>query len=285
MPRRSCRLLSSVQQIGNRPPTSDRAHVGPPNPGQGYEKSKRDPLREDRIHNEAIVDARPEEQAMSWYYYLEGKISFPFRAKCLAANASRRSERVKPSRSYAWQRRICASTICLCRSVGRVGRSPSLYLNWPRSILTNQPKKPSATGITGVPRATASNLRTGTESSQSCSRISLLRNGEDREDFSNCSMFGLFHFIARPRSSRSRLAKDRTIILLICEFRRHREAHLPPSRCRRGVLYFLSEASRLASAIGEPGRLLDSLIEAQVHESTTKGDSFLPICVIPSDQC
>ena len=24
---------------------------------------------------------------MSWYYYLEGKISFPFRAKCLAAHA------------------------------------------------------------------------------------------------------------------------------------------------------------------------------------------------------
>jgi Calcium binding len=48
---------------------------------------KRDPVREDRIHNEAIVDARPEEQAMGWYYYLEGKISFPFRAKCLAANA------------------------------------------------------------------------------------------------------------------------------------------------------------------------------------------------------
>ena len=47
-------------------------------------RPKRDPLREDRIHNEAIVDARPEEQAMSWYYYLEGKISFPFRAKCLA---------------------------------------------------------------------------------------------------------------------------------------------------------------------------------------------------------
>ena len=50
-------------------------------------RPKRDPVREDRIHNEAIVDARPEEQAMSWYYYLEGKISFPFRARCLAANA------------------------------------------------------------------------------------------------------------------------------------------------------------------------------------------------------
>ncbi len=50
-------------------------------------KPKRDPVREDRIYNEAIVDARPEEQAMSWYYYLEGKISFPLRARCLAANA------------------------------------------------------------------------------------------------------------------------------------------------------------------------------------------------------
>jgi hypothetical protein len=44
-------------------------------------------VREDRIHNEAIVDARPEEQAMSWYYYLESKITFPFRARCVAASA------------------------------------------------------------------------------------------------------------------------------------------------------------------------------------------------------
>jgi hypothetical protein len=50
-------------------------------------RPKRDPEREDRIHNEAIVDASPEEQAMSWYYYLEGKISFPFRARCVAASA------------------------------------------------------------------------------------------------------------------------------------------------------------------------------------------------------
>jgi hypothetical protein len=48
-------------------------------------RAKRDPAREDRIHNEAIVDARPEEQAMSWHYYLESKISFPFRARCVAA--------------------------------------------------------------------------------------------------------------------------------------------------------------------------------------------------------
>jgi hypothetical protein len=50
-------------------------------------RPKQDPVREDRICNEAIVDARPEEQAMSWYYYLEGKMSFPFRAKCVATKA------------------------------------------------------------------------------------------------------------------------------------------------------------------------------------------------------
>lgn len=43
-------------------------------------------MREDRIHNEAIVDAGPDEQALSWYYYLENKISFPFRARCVAVN-------------------------------------------------------------------------------------------------------------------------------------------------------------------------------------------------------
>ena len=50
-------------------------------------RPKRDTIREDRIYNEAIVDARPEEQALSWYYYLEGKLTFPFRARCVAANA------------------------------------------------------------------------------------------------------------------------------------------------------------------------------------------------------
>ena len=43
-------------------------------------------MREERIHNEAVVDAYgPEEQAMGWYYYLENKIRFPFRAKCIVA--------------------------------------------------------------------------------------------------------------------------------------------------------------------------------------------------------
>jgi len=49
-------------------------------------KPKRDRVREERIHNEAVVDAYgPEEQAMGWYYYLESKIRFPFQAKCIVA--------------------------------------------------------------------------------------------------------------------------------------------------------------------------------------------------------
>jgi Calcium binding len=66
-----------------------RAHLGAPNPdSKDMKKPKKDPVREDRIHNEAIVDAYgPEEQAMSWYYYLDGRIRFPFQAKCTAAKA------------------------------------------------------------------------------------------------------------------------------------------------------------------------------------------------------
>ena len=49
-------------------------------------KGRKDPEREDRIHNEAIVDTYgPEEQAMGWYYYLENKLRFPFQARCIAS--------------------------------------------------------------------------------------------------------------------------------------------------------------------------------------------------------
>jgi hypothetical protein len=52
-------------------------------------KPAKDPVREDRIHEEAIVDAYgPEEKAMSWYYYLEGKLTFPFEARCIGAKTT-----------------------------------------------------------------------------------------------------------------------------------------------------------------------------------------------------
>lgn len=45
-------------------------------------KREKDAEREERIMMEAIVDAYgPEEQAMGWYYYLQDKITFPFKAR------------------------------------------------------------------------------------------------------------------------------------------------------------------------------------------------------------
>ena len=112
-------------------------------------RPKRDPVREDRIYNEAIVDARPEEQAMSWYYYLEGKISFPFQARCVAANAVsplRKGETVEVLRMAVAD--ACEHDMFV-QTVGWSGKWQSLSLNCAPSIQTNQPKKPSATGITG----------------------------------------------------------------------------------------------------------------------------------------
>ncbi|MFH0342679.1 MAG: calcium-binding protein [Chromatiales bacterium] len=46
---------------------------------------KPDRARERRILDEIVVDAySPEERAMGWYYYLEKKLAFPFKAKCVA---------------------------------------------------------------------------------------------------------------------------------------------------------------------------------------------------------
>jgi hypothetical protein len=49
-------------------------------------KAQRNPDRENRIHEEIIVDAYgPEEQAMGWYYYLQDKLQFPYQAQCVAS--------------------------------------------------------------------------------------------------------------------------------------------------------------------------------------------------------
>ena len=69
-------------------PVSGATHPDGEETVTDMEKRKRDPTREDRIQNEVIVDAYgPEEQALGWYYYLEGKIRFPFQAKCIVAKA------------------------------------------------------------------------------------------------------------------------------------------------------------------------------------------------------
>ena len=50
-------------------------------------KPRKDPIREDRIHHEAIVDAYgAEERAMGWYYHLENQLQFPFQARGITTN-------------------------------------------------------------------------------------------------------------------------------------------------------------------------------------------------------
>lgn len=59
----------------------------------------KDPDREERISMEITVDAYgPEEQAISWYYYLEEALSFPFSAICILEkqiSPLRRDDKVK----------------------------------------------------------------------------------------------------------------------------------------------------------------------------------------------
>ncbi len=60
---------------------------------------KKDKSREDRITLEVVVDAYDEnERALGRYYYLEDKLAFPFKAKCIAPreiSPLKRGEEVK----------------------------------------------------------------------------------------------------------------------------------------------------------------------------------------------
>jgi hypothetical protein len=47
-----------------------------------------DDERDERIRNEVIVDTyTPDEQAISWCYYLERRLPFPFQARCIEKRA------------------------------------------------------------------------------------------------------------------------------------------------------------------------------------------------------
>jgi hypothetical protein len=55
----------------------------------GRPEVETDEVRERRIDMEIVVDAYDEqERAIGWYYYLEGKINFPFLARCAARRST-----------------------------------------------------------------------------------------------------------------------------------------------------------------------------------------------------
>ena len=93
---------------------------------------RKDPEREDRIQNEAIVDAYGlEEQAMSWYYYLENKIHFPFRAKCIASKTTSplRKGEIVEVRRLAPEDACTSDMLVLIRWQGRNIAVPLSQLN------------------------------------------------------------------------------------------------------------------------------------------------------------
>ena len=55
-------------------------------------KVELDEIRENRIANEAVVDAYEEEEiAMGWYYYLQDRLVFPFQARWGSRKSSDRT--------------------------------------------------------------------------------------------------------------------------------------------------------------------------------------------------
>jgi hypothetical protein len=77
--------IAAEEYFGRYPPVQCSA---PAWGKSAMRKAAKDQIREERINDEAIVDAYgPEEKAMSWYYYLEGKLSFPFQARCVVSRA------------------------------------------------------------------------------------------------------------------------------------------------------------------------------------------------------
>jgi hypothetical protein len=50
---------------------------------RAFKPHREERQREDRIANEILVDAyNQSERALSWYYYLERRLRFPFAARC-----------------------------------------------------------------------------------------------------------------------------------------------------------------------------------------------------------
>ena len=78
-------------------------------------KPKKDPIREGRIHNDAIADANgPEELVVGWHCYLDDKIQFPFQATCIAPKIVSPLRKGRPSKSSVWRLRMPAPPTCSC---------------------------------------------------------------------------------------------------------------------------------------------------------------------------
>ena len=83
-----CSKLGSAE-LGSRAARSKMCAIGAAD-RDNWPMAERplDKDREERLHNEIVVDAYgPEEQAMGWYAYLESTLEFPFLTRCVSGRA------------------------------------------------------------------------------------------------------------------------------------------------------------------------------------------------------
>ncbi len=121
-------------------------------PTKAMAKPKKDPIREDRIRDEVIVDANgPEEQAMGWYYYLADKLQFPFQAKCVVSKVVsplRKAQQIafqQPARGIE-QRQYGAAVYADCRCKSRSPGWPAENeLSSPETLLRDDEERVGCT--------------------------------------------------------------------------------------------------------------------------------------------
>jgi hypothetical protein len=122
-------------------------------------KHKIDQTREERIQTEIVVDCYNESERYSgWICYLEEKLDFPIRARCIAprkASPLKRGEQVEILGMLDEDRDTPSEIFVLARWQGRELGLPLAQLEGTKSAI--RPPKPSPIGITGVRADTASN--------------------------------------------------------------------------------------------------------------------------------
>ncbi|MBS2536868.1 hypothetical protein KGQ20_29305 [Catenulispora sp. NF23] len=160
----------------------------------------REEAREQRIANEIVVDAYgPEEQAMSWYYYLQDHLVFPFIATCRIRRQASPYRSATKSTSSRWRMRTNASMRCTSRSAGATGPRTASPCRWPSStsstLRTRPPWRQWRTGTTGSSGTSSEQFsRAAARRASGASIVLLTRHGR-RGDHKEHGRLGL----GRPR--------------------------------------------------------------------------------------
>lgn len=130
----------------------------------------KDEIREQRITMEAVVDAYDSgERAMGWYYYLDGKMKVPFKARCrFARPISVLKVKEEKWKSSAWHRKRSATARCLSGLGGPASELLSRWHNCNHCRKIKRPRKRSVIGSTGWIAGTSYERRKASDPTDMC---------------------------------------------------------------------------------------------------------------------